>query len=213
MIFQVLLQGELDDVKWPARIRNLIFKIEGTFGLEKMDVCYQCAVVTTWHTDKQRCTYDPKTWKFPSILENQRIFIRYHRWIYFLFTDAKEISEDYRVINLKQILSQYFNNMKSKLEEKQTKTEQYLSNTKDLSSFMRAFCYQIADTCEFCHQRVKECEEVELDTKVEKLNRFGIPNDEFVKMLVKSFGKVRETFPESVFNIDAEEFIPKHLRK
>lgn len=189
--FQLLLQGELDDVLFPVRIRNLIFKVEGIFGLEKVDVCYQCGQVTVWHPDQRRCSYDSKTWKFPSIPENQRIFIRYHRWIYLLFNDNSEIRTDYRVVNLKRILSNYFDKMKSTLEEEQTKTEKYLSQIADLNAFMNAFCYQIADTCEFCHQRVKECEEVELDTEVKRLNKFGIPNDDFLKMLVNSFGKRR----------------------
>lgn len=67
-----------------------------------------------------------------------RIFIRFRRWVYFLFTDVENIVNDYRVKHLKNYLQEYYDAIKSSV---MTRTEEFLCQVPDFDSSEKIFCY------------------------------------------------------------------------
>lgn len=98
-----------------------------------------------------------------------------------------------------------------------TSTEEFLRQVPDFDSFKKIFCYSIAEACEYCSQRVKEDEQIELECKIEKLNECGIPVDDFLVLFINSFGKMKIDGPKIVYkpkidsNPDVECFVPPYL--
>lgn len=209
--FQNTIQGELDGIKFPCRLRNLIFLVEEDFDLKRQFVCGKCGIVGSLHV--QPCAEDMPS-IFPTNRRCQRVFNRRAQWMYLMKTkfDKMKSPNSFIVKIMLFKLEEYSNRLKRQDEANLSKIEKEVKGL-SMDELLILFCHSIAETCELATEIIKEY--FNNERKIRKVKKFGEPKDTFVAMFVDIFslpdhGPVIEFEEPHSFNVDnLQEFVPK----